>query len=88
VLSPKEVHKTLDQLHSLIDASRRPQMDLMMTPHVAIQLGELAEYQTTLIADLGVRLPQGAGAGEAQAGPEVIFAGAETVPVTTPNHDY
>jgi len=31
-------------------------MDLMIVPHVAIDLAELAEYQTTLIADLSVRL--------------------------------
>ena len=47
--------KTLDQLRSLIDPSRKRQIDLLLVPHVAVDLCELAQYQTGLIADLGVQ---------------------------------
>src|SRR4051812_45995510 len=55
-LSPRELPKLLDQMRSVIDPSRRQEMDLMTAVLFAVQIGELAQEQTTVIADQQVRL--------------------------------
>jgi hypothetical protein len=55
-LSPRELPNLLDQMRSVIDPSRRQEMDLMTAVLFAVQIGELAQEQTTVIADQQVRL--------------------------------
>lgn len=52
---PREVGKLLDQLKTVVDPSGRPEMSLLMVPHVAIGLAVLAQKQQASITDLSMR---------------------------------
>jgi hypothetical protein len=51
-IGPREVGKLLDQLKTVVDPSGRPEMSLLMVPHVAIGLAVLAQKQQASITDL------------------------------------